>query len=489
MGATGMLPDPSTGTDDLAYVALDRRRARYSPRRLLNRLSLLVAVVVLLATFPLWLPLGRHALATLFPPPPYRGTSVYLATQSGFLLALRTSDGTVRWRTPSHAADGELIVAGGNVITVERVVQGQQTDERIVARATTTGQVRWSSPLTQLTVGLLGTEGGTVCAVEAPDLAEMPSSTPGLSQLLAFDARSGQLRWRYLLPSPPALPSAVTEFSGSGPTPLPETLYVGTSGTYADTPQTLTALDLRTGHAHWQVEQAGAILAASASLVYLQLGSGSEAQEATTLLALDALTHQVRWKVALPQPAHPVLAGNDLVVTVLGPSTVLLAYDATTGAPRWKRAGVFFIGQASLPGLAASDPLLVNTGAGYAGLAPAAGEVEWESAWPYPQTSSPNGGDNPPFGAPALGDGRYYWFSGPTAFAVSSGTGTLLWRTSVPNQPAISSDSPATFSEYAGGELYGVEDNELFSLDGASGKLRWSQVISVGLVTTLQVAP
>jgi hypothetical protein len=50
--------------------------------------------------------------------------------------------------------------------------------------------------------------------------------------------------------------------------------------------------------------------------------------------------------------------------------------------------------------------------------------------------------------------------------------------------------------EYAGGTLYGVYDNRLFALDGASGRLRWSQVIRVDTVTgivdtvtRLQVAP
>jgi outer membrane protein assembly factor BamB len=480
MGAKGTLPDPSTG-DDLAHVALDRRGARYSQRRLLNRLSLLVVVVAILTTLPLWLPLGRQALVTLFPPPPYRGSSVYLATQSGFLLALRASDGAVRWRTSSNASDGELVVAGGNVITVERAAQGQQVGERIVARATATGQMRWSSPPTQLTATLLGVADGAVCALEEP------SSEFGPSQLLALDARSGQVRWRYPLPDPPILPLGVNELAGNGSTPQ-ETLYVGDSDATTGFSQTLTALDLRTGHARWQVKQAGTVLAASASLVYIQVDSGSGAQEASTLLALDALTHQTRWRLAVPQAAQMLLVGDDLVED-LGPSAGLRVYDATTGALRWQRAGVMFIGQASASGLTSGAPILVATGAGYAGLDPDTGAVDWEGVWPYAQNTSPSVEESPPSVTPILGDGRYYWFSGPTAFAVSSATGALIWRTAAPNQPAISAQSLDSFSEYAGGELYGVEDNRVFAFDGASGKLRWSQVTGAGLVKTLQVAP
>jgi outer membrane protein assembly factor BamB len=478
METKGMLPDPSTGDDELAYVALDRRAARYSQRRLLNRLSLLVAVVVLLATLPLWLPLGRRALTTLFPPPPYGGTSVYLSTQSGYLLALRTSDGAIRWRTSSTTSDGELIVADGNVITVERVAQGQEMAERIVARATATGKPRWSSPLTQLTVELLGTAGGAVCAVEMPSLA------PGPSQLLAFDARTGQLRWRYPLPSPPSLPLSVLDVAGNGSTSLPETLYVGTSGTTPDAPQTLTALDLRTGHAlagGAVRDGPGGERLAGLPPVEQWIG-GPEGRHAP---GAGRRHHQVRWQVALPQPAQVWLVGNDLVETALGPSTALEIYDATTGTLRWQRAGAFFIGVAITPALAASDPLLVDTGAGYAALNPATGAIDWEGAWPYAQSSLSGGGDVPPFVPPVLGGGRYYWFNGPTAFTVSSATGKLVWRESVPNQPAISSDSPSTFTEYAGATLYGVEDSQLFALDGASGKLRWSQAISGGIVTTL----
>ena len=101
------------------------------------------------------------------------------------------------------------------------------------------------------------------------------------------------------------------------------------------------------------------------------MGSGSEAQAASTLVALDALTHQVRWQVALPP----------------------------------------------------------------------------------------------------LGDDRYFWFSGPMAFAVSSVSGTLLWRTSVTHQSAVSTVSPYYFSAYAGGVLYGADDKSALRLCRSRGQV------------------
>ena len=266
-------------------------------------------------------------------------------------------------------------------------------------------------------------------------------------------------------------------------------LYVGTSGTTADTPQTLTALDLRNGQARWQLEQPGAILAASASLVYLQV-SKSEAQQATTLVALDAITHQVRWRVAFPQEVQVALVGNDVAVNVIMSNT-LQVYDATTGALRWQRAGASSIWHVTTDviGLAASDPLLVDTGAGYVGLDLATGAVQWEGTWPPVQNSLPGLGMSDVTADPTLGDGRYYWFSGTTAFAMSSATGKLLWHTSVPYPPFGGLGSPFSFSEYAGGTVYGVYDNQLFALDGASGRLHWSQVIRGDRVTRVQVAP
>jgi hypothetical protein len=109
VGTIGTQPDP-WADDELERVALDRRGARFSQHRLLNRLSALVAAVAVLATLTLWLPLGRHVLTQLFPLPPYRDTYAYLATGSGFLLALRSSDGVVHWRSASNNYDSEVEV-------------------------------------------------------------------------------------------------------------------------------------------------------------------------------------------------------------------------------------------------------------------------------------------------------------------------------------------------------------------------------------------
>jgi hypothetical protein len=58
----------------------------------------------------------------------------------------------------------------------------------------------------------------------------------------------------------------------------------------------------------------------------------------------------------------------------------------------------------------------------------------------------------------------------------------------VPYRPIGGSVSAFSFSEDADGALYDVVDNQLFALDGASGRLRWSQVIRMGVANTLQVA-
>jgi outer membrane protein assembly factor BamB len=74
--------------------------------------------------------------------------------------------------------------------------------------------------------------------------------------------------------------------------------------------------------------------------------------------------------------------------------------------------------------------------------------------------------------------------------AMSSTIGKILWQTPVQYHPIGLGDGPRySSSYYAGGTFYGLEDNQIFAIDGASGKLRWSQVTGAGVVAALQVAP
>jgi outer membrane protein assembly factor BamB len=206
------------------------------------------------------------------------------------------------------------------------------------------------------------------------------------------------------------------------------------------------------------------------------------------LTAVDAGTGAVRWQVSLPQGTVPAVVGGPVTVG-LPDGTQLTAYDATTGKAHWQRNDALSIWQAPNPlsALPASDPLLVSTYTGYAGLDPATGAVRWTGTWPNKEYDSLGGAYNPAPMDPASGDGRYYWFDGQTAFAMASATGAILWTTSAPEQAGGSRTGGAT-EYYAGGMLYGIEGNQITAFDGATGQLRWSAVTDAGQVTALHVA-
>ncbi len=439
MGTQREPPEPPAD-DQFTRIALDRHGARYTQRLLLNTISALVALVVILATLPVTLPLGRRVLTQLFPPPPYRGTYAYVSTQIGFVLALRSNDGTVHCRVTSSHYDGEVEVADGSVITVQPEINNQQPAERIVALSASDGQVRWSAPPTQHTLQLLGTEGGAVYAVETPSLE---TATPSPTTLLAYDAATGKLRWQYMTPNSTSVGLAPT-FNGLTPSLRAGTLYFSGPGGGPEPSDMLTALDLATGKPRWQspVSLSGRVVAGDASLVYVLSSSAFE------------------------------------------------AVSATTGVLRWQRGDVVSIWNSSLGPTAVPTgvPLLLSTYTGYAGLDSATGAVRWQGTWPYDDYVSPGGAYNPLPEDPALGDGRYYWFDGATAFAMSSATGKILWQTSVPYS-LVTPGASGSSEYYIGGTLYCIADNQIVALDGATGSLRWSQVTAAGAVDGLQVAP
>ena len=223
---------------------------------------------------------------------------VVFATEAGSVVAVDATTGATRWTAragapvySSLAIDDGLVVVGTNAGS-------------IVAFALADGAVRWSTDVGD--VGRVGTpaiDDGRVFGSTGLDSAGPPSH-----HVVALDAGSGRILWRYASP----IGAAVYTPAVSGA----RAFVTSEDGS-------VVALDVATGSVAWTANVGGAVEvvpAMAGTAIYAASNAGSA-------FAIDAATGRELWRVPIRGvPYGPTVAGGLLLV-----GTNLGEFDAIGG--------------------------------------------------------------------------------------------------------------------------------------------------------------
>jgi outer membrane protein assembly factor BamB len=331
----------------------------------------------------------------------YVTTGVNAPSGSGLVAALGTADGALHWRAqypgmPNSASQPTLVVNNGTVYVIP-------PDHSIYALNGASGAQIWH---TQVGSGFnnLAVVNGTVYATTG--------AVPGL---YAFRATDGSQLWTS--PSPAFLDTVANG------------LIYGADQSGTD----LVALDVSTRSVRWHFQTAVPFAPSGVGSVVIA-GSGAYVEAGHFMYAVNATTGALCWQsTACGQSATsgPVLASGVLYAACFlgdpgpgsaGPGCGVFALDANTGAPRWT------LWVTGFPQLSAAS--LVN-GVLYVGGTLQVAAVNASSGtlrWNFPATPQPQQAFSQVsvVGSTAFArgpDGRVY--------ALNIATGSPLWSASV----------------------------------------------------------
>jgi outer membrane protein assembly factor BamB len=215
--------------------------------------------------------------------PAVYGDSIYVGTATGTFYALRTTNGTVRWRKKFGAVASQPIVSGG-------LLYVGTTTGLLVAMDAQTGVEKWHyqsrGPIEQSPVATSDT---VICANEA-------------DQVFAVDAVSGKFKWQFKSETP----EEYTLRGHAGIALDGDLLYTGFSN------GTMVALRKDNGSVAWSTSLKGdaerfvdvdATPLVMGDKVYGTSSSGG-------VFALDKATGLVRWRIPFYDVAQPSSTGN-----------------------------------------------------------------------------------------------------------------------------------------------------------------------------------
>lgn len=230
-------------------------------------------------------------------PPAIAGNDIFLALQSGAVVAHRLADGSEAWRVELRA-EQPLAVDAGRVFVA--------SGEAIHALDAATAVVRWRAPAGTLTAPILAQDGWVVAASHG--------------SLAAFRAADGTPVWEREI-------GAVT----TRPSIEGDALYVP----LAD--GRLLALDLGTGATRWERRlAAGAVseVLAHADRVFAGAADGR-------FYCLKAADGSLAWRfrVGAALRGRPVSDGRRIYIASM--DNVVRAFDKASGALRWHRSVPF----------------------------------------------------------------------------------------------------------------------------------------------------
>lgn len=211
---------------------------------------------------------------------------VVFATEAGSVVAVDATTGVKRWTAPagapvysSLAIDDGLVVVGTNAGS-------------IVAFALADGAVRWSTDVGD--VGRVGTpaiDDGRVFGSTGLDSAGPPSH-----HVVALDAGSGRILWRYASPIGAAVYTPAVS---------------GTRAFVTSEDGSVAALDVATGAFAWtaKVDRPVEVVPAIAGTAVYAASNGGSA------FAIDVATGMELWRTAIKgRPYGPTVAGGQLLL-------------------------------------------------------------------------------------------------------------------------------------------------------------------------------
>jgi len=268
------------------------------------------------------------------------GGAVYATTGFGELVALEAATGRVLWRQKFDAGIGGAPTVSGEIVYVVA------RDASAWAVRTSDGKVLWQLPGTPSGSGMTG--------VSAPAVNDRLVVFPFPSgELIAALKTGGLTLWQSKVAGarPGRAYTSVLDLTGD-PVIVGKVVYAGSSA------GKVTAFDVDTGDRIWTAKE-GAV-----SPVQVAGGSVFLVSDENRLVRLDAATGEEIWAIELPyylkdkikkqQAIHvhygPLLAGGKLFLA--SSDGLLRVYDPTSGN---------LIGQAEIPGGAATDPVVAGS--------------------------------------------------------------------------------------------------------------------------------
>lgn len=210
----------------------------------------------------------------------------------------------------------------------------------------------------------------------------------------------------------------------------------------------------------------GGGLAVSGGRVYVATGYGE-------LLAIDASSSSMIWRVKLDAPARsaPAIGGGKVVVTAQ--SGVVQAFDATSGAAGWRASTEVSGAALSGAGSAAisADTVVVAGSAGQIqAFDLATGAAKWQASITSNSSISAITGLRDASASPVIhGDTVYATGIGGSLVAIDLKTGDIRWQ-----QPIGSAETPIV----SGGSLFLIDlENRMIAFDTKTGKVIWAQTL------------
>jgi outer membrane protein assembly factor BamB len=454
------------------------RSPRWVSRRLGPALELLAAACLVLTLVSGFL--GRDGLLALIPgvqqsnpAPAESGTAMFLgnAARTGEMPGPGPSGNPgVRWRLPLGGSSGvspasSPIVSNG----VAYVTSSGRTNNNTYVTAlsainTATGTVRWSTTVPGLDSGSPAIADGLVVVTTSlfEGMSESGVATPGVeptdvSDVIAFDAATGDERWRYRSGSAGFLSPAVAD----------GVVYVPSSED-----SRLHAIDLLTGQSRWtfQIPSGGPGILSAASptvtgdTVFIAGNLG-------VLFAVDAATGHERWQVDIGGNV-PTTAAVSNGTLYIGASTIPDEDEAAIRLlDKWESVPV----GGPPTGEATPSTRELNGTARLYALDVASGKERWSATLDRVLRPAPAVSHNLVFVAGMGADGT-------ELRALDVATGAERWTSDLGGN-LDASPSIAGETVYVGGF-----DGRVYALDVTTGQERWRVETAGGIASSVFVA-
>lgn len=212
----------------------------------------------------------------------------------------------------------------------------------------------------------------------------------------------------------------------------------------------------------------GGGLAVAGGRVYAATGYGE-------LIAIDASTSSIIWRVKLDAPARsaPAVGGGKVIVTAQ--SGVVQAFDAASGAAGWRAStevsGASLVGAGSAA--ISADTVVVAGSAGQIqAFDLATGAAKWQASITGSSSISAITGLRDASASPVIhGDAVYATGIGGALVAIDLKTGDVRWQ-----QAIGSAETPIV----SGGSLFLIDlENRMIAFDLKTGKVIWAQTLPI----------